>query len=193
MARIIAVTGGIGSGKSVVSEILRVCGHEVYDCDSEARRLMDCSTEIHRRIADEISPSCVAGGVIDRAALSEIVFAEADKLGRLNDIVHSHVRADIARRAASLADDAVLFVETAILYESRLDRMADEVWQVDAPEELRIERVMRRSGLSEAQVRARIEAQRRTVPGRPHARVHIIINDGFTPVLPRIEELLHNA
>ncbi|MDE6098789.1 MAG: dephospho-CoA kinase [Muribaculaceae bacterium] len=180
----ILVTGGIGSGKSVVSNILRACGHEVYDCDSEARRLMDSDAGIKCRIAAELSLEVVdAGGRIDRRRLSELVFSDSEKLAALNAIVHGAVRADLRRRIDMNHD---LFVETAIPLSGGLVEMADKVWQVYAPEELRIRRVMLRNAVCADDVRARIEAQRaESVPG-----AELIVNDGVSPVLPRILELL---
>ena len=87
--RIIAISGGIGSGKSVVSRMVSVMGWRVYDCDSRARRLMDTSDEIKRRIASEISDSCITqDNEIDRQCLSGLVFNDAMALDVLNKIVH---------------------------------------------------------------------------------------------------------
>lgn len=186
--RLIAITGGIGSGKSVVSRILRIIGYDVYDCDSEARRLMSISDTIRRDIAARISPQVIRGdGTIDRPALADIVFNDRTKLDVLNAIVHSHVREDIARRAA--AQPTVMFVETAILYESGLDRMVDEVWDVYADAETRIQRVMARNNITRGQVEARIAAQNH-IPERQHPHVIRIINDGVEPLLTQVERLL---
>ena len=83
-----------------------------------------------------------------------------------------------------------MFVETAILYQSHLDKMVDEVWEVHAPEELRVNRVMLRNGLDREKVMARIDAQKSYNPARRHAVVHEIVNDGSVPVLPQVEKLL---
>lgn len=189
---LIAITGGIGSGKTIVSRILMAMGYEVYDCDSRARSIMDNDTVIRHRIASEIDEACVRNGVIDRPRLSSIVFSDRRKLETLNAIVHSAVRADITRWKSGLSSVAV-FVETAILYESGLDRMVDAVWEVIAPENLRIARVISRSGLSESEVKSRIEAQNATVTAAPHPHVFTVINDGLSPLLPRIEELLKDS
>lgn len=186
--KLIAITGGIGAGKSVVSEILRALGYEVYDCDSRAKKNMDESLPIKQAIAEEICRDAItAGWDIDRKRLAEAVFADADKLERLNALVHEAVRNDIRQwsRGRDLA-----FVETAILYQSGLDAMADAVWEVDAPVGLRIDRVMERSGLSRRQVESRIDAQSGFVAGRCHSHVVRITNDGCSPLLPRIEGLL---
>ena len=103
-----------------------------------------------------------ADGRIDRSALSAVVFSDDEALRRLNSIVHAAVRADF-RRWAEETPSEVLFVESAILYQSGLDREVGEVWEVCAPMELRLERVMKRNGFTEQQVLARMSAS----PGNP--------------------------
>lgn len=184
--RIIAITGGIGAGKSVVSRILATLGYTVYDCDSRAKTLMDSSDAIKSRIAAEIAAEAVVDGIIRRDVLAAIVFSDPALLQRLNDIVHRHVRHDIALESNRTP---LLFIETAILYESGLDRMVDSVWEVTAPEEIRVSRIVSRNGCSAAEARARIESQRRS-SDRCHHSVHTIVNDGIEPLLPRVLELL---
>lgn len=186
-----AITGGIGSGKSIVSKILGAMGYPVYDCDSRAKLLMDRDEEIKKALCSEIHADCVrADGSINRGRLSEIVFGDAEALGRLNAIVHAAVRSDLKRWCRENIGSERLFVETAILYQSGLDVMVDDVWDVDAPTELRIERVMARNSFSRQQVEARISAQDSYVPARLHPMVFSIINDGCIPLLPQIENLL---
>ncbi len=191
MPRIIAIAGGIGSGKSVVSRILREMGCHVYDCDSRAKMLMDESFDIKRRIAAEISEEAITGyGAVDRRVLASVVFADKEKLRRLNDIVHGAVRGDILRWAENLDVD-VCWVESAIIYESGIDRMVDEVWSVEAPLELRIERVMARNGMSREEVEARIASQSGNEGIHAvHPATHPVVNDGVEPVLPRVLGLL---
>lgn len=190
--RTIAVTGGIGSGKSVVCRILSAMGYEVYDCDSEAKAIMDTDAGMKRRIAREIAAGAVGeDGRLDRKAIADVVFADARKLEALNSIVHGAVRDDISRRArgAECRGAQLFFVETAILYESGLDRMVDEVWEVTAPEEIRIRRAMRRDGSDYDRIKARVEAQE-AAPKGSHPRVFRIVNDGVEPVVPQISKLL---
>lgn len=189
MRRLIAISGGIGCGKSVVSTILCRLGYQVYDCDTRAKLLMDSSREIMDRLVNEIHESVVVDGRIDRKRLSQLVFSDADKLARLNSIVHGEVKADLSRWADRHSGDNTLFVETAILYQSGLDKMVDEVWEVVAPLALRIERVMGRNGCTAAEVESRIASQTVDVES-PHAAVHKIVNDGYTPILPRVEALI---
>jgi dephospho-CoA kinase len=202
--RITAITGGIGTGKSVVSEILRAMGYPVYDCDSRAKHLMDSDENIKNEIAAQICRDAIdSEGHIDRRRLSEVVFADAEMLRRLNAIVHGAVRNDfIAWTEATDAD--MVWVETAILYESGFDRLVNAIWEVTAPEHLRIRRVMRRNALTADQVRARIRAQHRPTEqsqsnshhteqsnvNADYKRVSIIVNDEVQPMLPQILSLI---
>lgn len=187
---ITAITGGIGAGKSVVSNMLRTLGYDVFDCDFEARRLMDSDHAIKQRISAEISPETVTpDGIINRSLLSKIVFNDKAMLEKLNLIVHSSVRDEIKRWSSQYRQKGRVFVETAILYESGLDRMVDDVWYVTAPEDIRIARVMARNNCSAKDVRARIESQK-FIPEQPHSVVYDIVNDNFEPVLPQVLSLL---
>ena len=158
MTETIAICGGIGSGKSIVSRILTVLGFDVYDCDSEAKRLMDADDAIKDAIAREIAGECIVDGTIDRPRLAGIVFSDSVKLEALNAIVHAAVRRHLAAWIEARTGRPK-FIETAILYQSGLDRMVDEVWEVTAPADVRIARVMARNSMSAAEVKARIDAQ----------------------------------
>lgn len=190
-AKLIAITGGIGSGKSVVSQILRKLGYQVYDSDTEARRLMDDSVAIKKEISNKINPSVInEDGSINRKALSNIVFNDSQKLGTLNHIVHSAVRNDL-QLYVTRCNNTIVFVETAILYQSEIDRMVDEVWDITAPDDIRINRVINRNSLTAEEVKKRIKSQEFT-PEKLHEQTKVIINDDKTAILPQIENLLAN-
>lgn len=189
MKRLIAITGGIGSGKSVVCRILRILGYPVYDCDSRAKALMDADEAIKKRLVKEIDELAVVDGIIDRKLIASVVFADSTKLAALNSIVHSAVKEDIALWVAAQETD-LTFVETAILYESGLNLMVDAEWRVESPLELRIEHTMKRSGLSREEVKSRIAAQKTEAPdSAPPLRLFTISNDEIHALLPQIEEL----
>ncbi len=189
MKSLIAIAGGIGCGKSVVSRMLTAMGHKVYDSDSRAKRLMDDSDEIKKAIASGICREAITpDNQIDRRRLASVVFSDKKKLDLLNSIVHSAVRNDILKWQKENPREK-LWVESAIIYESGISEMVDEVWDVTAPEDVRIRRVVKRNGLSPEEVKQRIEAQAITVTN-PHRRVFTLLNDGTQPLLPQVLNLL---
>ena len=190
MNHLTAITGGIGSGKSVVSNVLRTLGYEVYDCDLRARAIMEGDEALKKRLADAFGNDIInEDGSLNRQALGAIVFNDPEKLEALNAMVHGAVKDDIVAWRTGHSKQTRLFIETAILYQSGLDKMVDDIWEVTAPEEIRIARVIARNNLTAAQVRARIAAQRFPVPAQ-HPPVRHIINDGHRPLLPQILEIL---
>lgn len=185
-----AITGGIGAGKSIVSRVLTAMGYPVYDCDSRARSLMDMSAEIKHAIALNIDAGVILpDDSIDRRLLAEIVFRNKQMLLTLNSIVHQAVRDDLARWVSD-RPSALVFVETAILYESGLDKAIDSEWNVTAPTDIRVDRVIARNGLSREHVLARIEAQSGTTPPKSSHNIITLVNDDITPLLPQIENAL---
>ncbi len=144
------------------------------------------------RIACEVSAEAVGpDGVVDRAKLAEVVFADRNALSRLNAIVHAAVIDDIENWRVGLPDNTdTAWVESAIIYESGIDRIVDCVWLVEAPEDLRIKRVMARNGVSANDVKKRIEVQNSTYDYVRHSCTQTILNDSLTPLLPQIQRLL---
>lgn len=191
MSKLIAIAGGIGSGKSVVSQILRQLSYPVYDSDTEARRIMDESDSLILSLVHEFGTEVVCRGKIDRRYLGSIVFNDKNKLLVLNGLVHRAVIDDL-RGWYSNRGDGTAFVETAILYESGLDKYVDEVWEVVAPEQLRIARVIARSKgeMSENDAKSRIESQRPESNRTIHPHTNYIVNDNIIPVLPQVLGLL---
>ncbi len=186
--QLIAIIGGIGSGKSMVSRILATMGFGVYDTDAAAKRLMNTSPKIIKALKTVFGSRVYnADGMLDRAYLSQIVFADSSKLHFLNSVVHPAVVDDVGLWA-DCCDGCVAFVETALLRTSGLDRVVTGVWRVDAPVETRVLRVMRRNGMPEQAVRSRIASQLNEELTALHESV--IINDGVTAVLPQVIGLL---
>ncbi len=184
-SRIIAITGGIGAGKSVVASILRHAGFGVYDCDMRAKLLMNTSPAIRQALVGRFGPEVYSeNGDLDRAALSSIIFNDKDALAFVNSVVHPAVRDDIVQWSVQ-QDKAPAFVETAILQESGLDAMVDEVWIVTAPVEVRIERVIKRNATTRERVLERIHSQRDQFTGI-NKKIVEIANDGIVPLLPQV-------
>ncbi len=190
--RVVGITGMIGSGKSVVSRILRLRGYTVYDCDAEAKLLMDSSDAIKATIAAEIHPEAIdERGRIDRRRLAEIIFGNEEHRQRLNRLVHSAVREDIISRIKANVSRP-FFIESAILAESGLAQLCDEIWLVDAGhDDVRIERVMKRNNCDAESVIQRIRAQEKELERLEKYSdcIRTLVNDGRDAVLPQIDNL----
>lgn len=188
MKKLVAISGGIGSGKSVVSDVLRVMGFPVYDCDAMAKSLMDNSPEIKAKLKEVFGDSVVQDGIIDRKQLAGLVFGNGAALEQLNGIVHPAVVNDVLMWY-SAQKSSLSFVETAILKESGLVDVVDAVLAVCADKETRITRVERRNGMTRKAVLDRMAMQNDGVAfkGLP---VYSIDNNGDMAIIPQIDSLL---
>lgn len=189
--KLIALTGGIGSGKSVVAHMVQVMGHQVYDCDSRAKQLMVADEQVRQQLKQAFGEETyLPDGSLNRQHLSAVAFADDQALARLNAIVHPATASDIRRWADEQAHSGatVAFIETALLRTAGLDSVVDEVWHVTASAEVRIERVMARSGLTAQQVKDRMAAQSLEEAVAPGEQV--IVNDNCTALVPQVTRLL---
>lgn len=159
---IIGVTGGLGSGKTTVCDLLSCRSAPVIDADEIARNLMVPGHRVFEETVAEFGPGILdERGELDRAGLARIVFADPCARRCLEDITHPFVVREMKRRIADLAAEGARFVvlDVPLLYEAGLDAMCDEVWVVWCRPEQQVDRVMRRGSLTEEDVRRRIEAQ----------------------------------
>ena len=194
---IIGITGGIGSGKSTIAQGLREMGYAVYDTDSEAKRLIVEDAHVRQQIEQLFGSEVYKDGVYQTALVAQRVFANHSLLAKLNTIVHPAVRADIERRVSGHANRKsrfgnqknLFFIECAILYQAGFDSLCDKVVAVTAPEEIRIERVMKRDSSTIEKVRARMRAQE-TENDIPRADI-LINNDGKTPISTLCKEIIN--
>lgn len=186
----IGICGGIGSGKSVVSRILRLRGEAVYDCDLEAKRIMDGSEEVlsalNERYGDAVCPK---GGPICRSELAGRVFNCEEERLWLNYLVHRPVREDLVRWHEAKASEGRgrCFVESAILASSGLAQMCDEIWLVTASEDVRIARIKSRDSLDEESILKRIRSQKEEeiLLSALNISLRVIDNSGVLPLLPQ--------
>lgn len=154
----VAITGGIGSGKSKVVELLAQRGVASYDSDSRAKALIASSPELREQIIECFGPAAYDGEEVNRRYLAERVFNDKEALTKLNAIVHPAVMADFERWAEGEEGNYVV-MESAILFEAGLEGSFDATVSVMAPEELRLERAMKRDGATEEQIRERMRNQ----------------------------------
>lgn len=155
----ICISGGIGSGKSILSRIMRLRGYGVYDCDREAKRLMDDDKDLHREMNIFFGETVTyESGNINRELIAGHIFSDRAKRTWLNEKVHRMVKDDYQVWGSIRREN--IFVETAIPVESGLIRKAAALWLVTAEETVRLERVKHRNRLSEQAVVERMNAQK---------------------------------
>ena len=186
---IIGLTGGIGSGKSVVSRLLRLLGVPVYDCDREAKRLMNEDVEIRTALVAMAGEDVYhVGGALNRAYLAAYMFGDEGRVQQVNRIVHPVVRADFKRWAHS-SGKSVVAVESAILFEAGLEEDVDSVWLVHAPAEMRLQRAAKRDDVHEESVRKRMQHQLSENEYLQRAD-NVIRNDGAASLIEQVAQLL---
>lgn len=180
---LIGLTGGIGSGKSVIAQQLREMGYDVYDTDTQAKRIIAEDPLVRQQIQQLLGEDVYLNGIYQTHLVAARVFDDARLLQQLNAIVHPAVKADLlqwASRTKRPNQPHWDFVECAILYQSGIDSLCQRVVAVTAPEQVRLERVIARDNSDIDKVRARMRAQD-TQTDLMQADI-IINNDGQTPI-----------
>lgn len=181
----IAITGGIGSGKSYICGLLRKQGIEVYDSDAAAKRIMATNTAVQQQLNDAVGLPVFVGGILQKPILAKFILASEENKQRVNDIVHPAVAADFMSSGQT-------WLESAILFESGFDKRIrfDAIVCVTAPVETRIERIMARDGISQEQAMQWIDRQiqQDVVAQRSD---FIIVNDGNSDIGEQINDTLH--
>ncbi|CAA9195061.1 Dephospho-CoA kinase [Flavobacterium bizetiae] len=158
MTKVIGLTGGIGSGKTTIANYFALMGIPVYIADDEAKKVMQ-SENIVQQIKTTFGDSIFENDILNRAKLAEIVFNNADKLAQLNAIVHPAVKSDFELWLQENKNHDYVIYEAAILFESGRYKECDVIITVTAPEQIRIERVVKRDNTTREQVLSRMKMQ----------------------------------
>ena len=173
----LGITGGIGSGKSYVAQMLQARWDvPVYDCDSEAKRLTAESDDIRTALTQLVGDHLWLQGQMQKPVLAAYLFASPEHAAQVNAIIHPAVRRDFLCWADAHSRSPVVAIESAILCESGFHTLVDSILLVDAPLEVRLQRAMLRDGASRQQVMARM-ARQDSAQARQLARF-TVINDG---------------
>ena len=156
---LVGLTGGIGSGKSTVSQLLADRGAIIIDGDAIARELQRSGTAVFASMVERFGDVVAADGELDRAKIASIVFADAVALADLNKIVHPAIGVEMMRRIGELRDtDAIAILDFPLLAESPRKGLSGVI-VVDVDPEIAIDRVVRDRGMKVSDVRARIDKQ----------------------------------
>ncbi|MCL3782076.1 dephospho-CoA kinase [Prolixibacteraceae bacterium JC049] len=183
----VGLTGGIGSGKSTIAKVFRQLGIPIYEADIEARKLMETSSTIINALKARYGEDIYTDNKLNRVKLAEIIFNNNDELKHVNQIVHPVVREDFLQWSECQDADYVI-EEAAILFESGSHSIMDLTIAVTAPENIRIERVMKRDNIDAKQVKARINNQ---LPEETKVAWSdfVINNDNEQLIIPQVVEI----
>lgn len=184
----VGITGGIGSGKSVVSHIVSAMGYPVYDCDRNAARIMISDVVVIEALKNLVGEDAyLADGSLNKPVIASFLYKDKNNREALNAIVHPAVFRDFEEWSSGCGKEFV-FVESAILFESGLDRHVDRSVMVLSSCETRIERVMARDGIDREQAIKRLNSQ---MPDEEKAGLcdFIIRNDNGIRIVPQIYSL----
>ena len=186
--KVVALTGGIGSGKSLVANYFFTLGAEVLDADQISRQVIERGTPGFDEVVATFGDSVLKDGEINRRALGEIIFADPEKRKALEAIIHPKVQQALATARKALGENEILIYEIPLLVETGAADRFDQVITVEAPLEARIERLKKR-GLHQSEIEKRIASQ-----ATPEQRISVantvINNDGDEEELLRKVEAI---
>ncbi len=189
--RLIAITGGIATGKSVVSRYLRSLGYPVIDADEIGHEILGCK-DVKSKIVERFGDILDLKGNIDRKKLGSIVFSNKDKLRELDEITHPKITDEVLHRAKELeiVNDEI-FVEAAVLFEMGLDKYVDFIVVTDCPDEIRIKRMILRDHLSYEEALKRINSQMKREEYLKRANLIVDTSGDVNKTLEQIFEMLN--
>lgn len=184
----VAITGGIGSGKSTVCEIIKKKGYHVFSCDEIYSELLQ-DRKFTQTLSAEFGKGVLrSDGLLNREALSQIVFSDETKLAKLNEITHARIFEEMFSRAQNIEEE--VFFEVPLLFEGGYQKMFDEVVVILRDEKDRIASVVKRDCLSSENVKKRINKQY-NYENETFEQYYVIHNDGnFDNLELKIEQML---
>jgi dephospho-CoA kinase len=185
----IGVTGGIGSGKSVVCDIFRIYDIPVFDADIEAKRLNDTSQTIRRQLIHHFGPDIYENDRLNRRRFAELIFSNDQNIKIANSIIHPVVADYFLEWCNSYRECPVVVIDAALLIEAGFNQFVDKVITVYTPEETRIERVMKRDRVSREQVEARMFNQMPEEEKVKHSD-YVIYNDSSHSLIEQVSKIL---
>lgn len=186
----LGITGGIGSGKSMVSHLLEIMGIPVYIADIEAKRLTATDSEIRSELIALLGEEVYLNGELNKPFLANYLFSAPEHAQKVNSIIHPRVKEDFRQWAEANASLPIIAMEAAILIEAGFVNDVDYIVMVYAPLELRIERATKRDNSSREAIIRRIESQMSDEEKKARAH-YTIINDNTESIIRQVEGLLN--
>ena len=187
--KLIGITGGIGSGKSVVCRLFQVLGAPVYDSDARAKSVMAHDARLRDELTAAFGPETfTTEGQLNRTYLARVAFPDPEQLARLNALVHPHVGRDFAEWAAARQTEghAYILKEAALLYESGAYKQLDKIITVFAPQALRQARVLRRDPHRTPDDILTIIGKQMSEEDKLERADHVVYNDDEHLLIPQV-------
>lgn len=183
----VGLTGGIGSGKSTIAKIFEVLGIPVYYADDATKRIMNSDEELKASLIKNFGKETYKDGLLDRAWLASVVFADSKKLELLNSLTHPATIRDASRWMEKQASPYII-KEAALLFESGANKQLDHIIGVYAPQDIRVKRVMARDHITGEEVLKRLNKQM-DEDEKMKLCDSIIVNDEQQMVTPQVMEI----
>lgn len=185
----LGVTGGIGSGKSVVCEVLRLHDIPVYDADLEAKNLNDTSPVIREKLIEAFGAELYKNDKLDRKKLAQLIFNDEKNLRQVNSIIHPELAKHFEKWTDGRMEHSIVAIDAAVLFEAGFQQFVDKTITVFSPIETRIERVVKRDNLTKEQILSRINSQ---MSDEEKIRLSdfVIINDNKHSILEQVSTIL---
>ena len=184
MRKKVGLTGGMGSGKSIIAKIFETIGIPVFNADTIAKKLMEQDPELKQKITQLFGTDTYLDGKLNRAFLAGIVFNDKEKLALLNNVVHPATLA-AAMDWMNQQTAPYMVKEAALIFEAGAEKQLDLVIGVSAPKDMRMKRVMERDGIGKEQAEARMRNQMDDTE-KMSLCDHVIINDEKHLIVPQV-------
>ncbi|MBR6659559.1 MAG: dephospho-CoA kinase [Paludibacteraceae bacterium] len=186
----IGITGGMGAGKSVISEMMRCLGIPVYDADIASKKILNSNTKVKTQLIELLSEEIFSNGQLNRPLMAQLIFNNNELLLKTNAIIHPAVFDDFIAWSEA-QNKEVVACETAILFESGMVSYFDSILMVSAPLEIRIERCLKRNNFTREQVLERI-AKQMDESKKIELSDFVIDNDNRKALYPQLKNFLNN-
>jgi len=187
--KVIGLTGGIGSGKSIISSLLSIMGIPVYIADTESKRLTESSPDIREKLKKRFGADLYVGDQLNKTLLASLIFENEANRNFVNSVIHPIVRIDFEEWKTKHSSFPLLATEAAILFESGFEDSVDVTITAAAPEELRIRRVELREGWPRTSIISRIQSQL-SEEERIRRSDYVIYNDDKQALIPQVEKIV---
>ena len=192
MAKIIGITGGIASGKSVVTDFLRSQGYQVIDADQVVHELQKPGGQLYQVLLSEFGTEILlADGQLDRKKLGTLLFSRPNLLEKSSRLQNDIIREELAvKRNQLAATEELFFMDIPLLFEQEYEDWFDQVWLVDVSKDTQLERLMTRNNLSQEEAQRRIAAQLSLAEKRQRAEIVIDNNGALLATFKQVQAFL---